>query len=263
MVNLVAVDREKHANKGWRPPAGYGFAASQALLPLVGFELSSAAVAMPIAFIEQAGRHIPVAILSPVQGRNMFVGPDGQWLGNYVPAVLRSYPFVLVRSEGGENATLCIDEGSGLIVDANEEAQKFFEEGGSPSSAVKEIMNFLQQIESNRLMTDLALAAVAEQGLIVPWPLTVSVDNQPRTIEGLYKIDEAKLNSLDDDSFLKLRKSGSLPLAYMQLLSMMRLGVFEHLDRLQRQLSQAAHHAKNLSLDDIFANAQNETLKFS
>jgi hypothetical protein len=263
MVNLVAVTSEKHAGKGWRPPIGYNFAASQVLVPLVGLELSAAAAEMPIAFIEHAGRYLPVAMLSPVQGRNFFIGPNGQWLGSYVPALLRSYPFALVRGEGGENAALCIDEGSGLIVEASENTQKFFEEDGGPSSAVKEIMNFLQQLEHNRSLTDLAVAILAEQGLIAPWPLTVSIDNQPRKIDGLYRIDEAKLNALEDESFLKLRKSGALPIAYMQLFSMGRLGVFAQLDRLQRQLSEAAHQAKNLSLDDFFANAQNQTLKFS
>jgi hypothetical protein len=263
MVGIVAIDRKRHAGKGWLQPAGYSFAATQALFPLVGREFSMAAAVMPIAFIEQAGRYLPAAVLSPVQGRNLFIGPQGQWLGNYVPALLRTYPFFLLRNEGGENATLCIDESSGLIVDANEETQRFFQEDGSPSPAVKAILDFLQQLEHNRTLSDLAVAALAEIGLIAPWPLAVSIDNQPKTINGLHRVDEAKLNAIDDESFLKLRKSGALPLAYMQLQSMGRLEVFGQLDRLQQQLAQAAHQANNLSLDDFFAKAQNETLKFS
>lgn len=262
MVSVVAVDREKHAGKGWRPPTGYSFAAGQSLLPLVGVEFARAAVSMPIAFVEQAGRYMPVAVLSPLQGHNLFVGPEGHWLGNYVPSLLRGYPFVLVRNEGVENAMLCIDQDSGLIVDADGETQKFFEDDGGPSEAVKAILNFLQQVEQNRTVTDLAVASLAEDGLMAPWPLMVSVDNQPRTINGLYRVDEAKLNALDDESFLKLRKSGALPLAYMQLLSMGRVPVFQQLDQLQRQLSQAAHQAKELSLDEFFAKARNETLQF-
>ena len=218
---------------------------------------------MPIAFVEQSGRYVPVAVLSPLQGHNLFVGPGGQWLGSYVPSLLRGYPFVLARNEGAENAMLCIDEDSGLIVDANGETQKFFEDDGSPSEAIKAILNFLHQVEQNRTATDLAVAGLAEAGLMAPWPLTVSVDNQPRTVNGLCRVDEAKLNELDDESFLKLRKSGALPLAYMQLLSMGRVAVFQQLDQLQRQLSQAAHQAKNLSLDEFFAKAKNETLQFS
>jgi SapC len=56
MAKLVAVDRERHAGKGWRQPTGYGFAATQAVIPLMGAEFAKAALAMPIAFIEQAGR---------------------------------------------------------------------------------------------------------------------------------------------------------------------------------------------------------------
>ena len=52
---------------------------------------------MPIAFIEQAGRFVPMAMMCPMPEHNLFVGPDGQWLGGYVPASLRSYPFRLVR----------------------------------------------------------------------------------------------------------------------------------------------------------------------
>jgi hypothetical protein len=100
-------------------------------------------------------------------------------------------------------------------------------------------------------------------GFITPWPLTVSIDNQPQTIGGLYRIDEEKLNSIDDESFLKLRKSGALSLAYMQLFSMGRIGVLEQLDRVQQQLTQGARQANNLSVDDFFANAENEILKFS
>ncbi|MFZ3181659.1 MAG: SapC family protein [Methylocystis silviterrae] len=263
MASVVAVDRERHAGKGWRPAAGYGFATTQALLPLMGVEFAQAAASMPIAFIEQAGRYRPVAVLSPVQGRNLFVGPGGQWLGTYVPALLRGYPFGLLRMEDSEKAALCIDESSGLVVDADGETQKFFEDDGSPSEAIKAILNFLQQVEQNRTVTDLAVAALAEAGLMAPWPLTVSVDNQPRTVNGFYRVEEAKLNALDDESFLKLRKSGALPLAYMQLLSMGRVTVFKQLDQLQRQLSEAAHQAKELSLDEFFAKARNETLQFS
>ena len=36
---------------------------------------------MPITFIEQAGRFVPMAMMSPAPEHNLFIGPDGQWLG--------------------------------------------------------------------------------------------------------------------------------------------------------------------------------------
>jgi len=263
MANLVPVERERHAGKGWRQPKDCAFAATHAVVPLLGVEFAKAAMSMPIAFIEKSGRYLPVAVMSPVEGRNLFIGPGGQWLGSYMPALLRSYPFCLLRTEGDDKVTLCIDEDSGLIVDADMETQKFFEEDGSPSAAVKATFNFLQQIEQNRSSTDLAVAALAEAGLIGPWPLTVAVDDQPQTVNGLHRVDEAKLNALDDELFLKLRRSGALPLAYIQLLSMAQVAVFEQLSRLQQQLSPVPRHEKALSLDDIFAQARNETVQFN
>src|SRR6478672_594680 len=110
MVNVIAVTRERHGGKRWRAAGGYTFAATQALIPLVGMEFSIAAVAMPIAFVEHSGNYVPVAVLSPVQGRNLFIGPSGQWLGLYVPAALRCYPFRLVVHEASQHVGLGIDE---------------------------------------------------------------------------------------------------------------------------------------------------------
>jgi LSD1 subclass zinc finger protein len=59
------------------------------------------------------------------------------------------------------------------------------------------------------------------------------------------------LNVLEDASFLKLRKSGALPLAYMQILSMGQMVAFERLNLVQQQL--APPQESRASLDDIFA----------
>lgn len=216
------------------------------------------AVAMPIAFIEQSGRYLPVAIMSPLQGRNLFIGPKGQWLGIYVPAALRSYPFSLARVEGSDKVVVCIDEDSGWVVDAaaNADATKFFEEDGSPSAAIKATLELLQQIEQNRPITDLAVAALAEARVIQPWPLTVMDGNQQVPINGFHYIDEAALNALDEQTFLKLRKSGSLVIAYAQLISMRTLSVFAQMAGVQQQLAHQAQAVPQVLIDS-------ETVRFS
>jgi hypothetical protein len=99
MVNIVPVDRERHAGKGWRRPPNYNFAAKDAVVALVASEFLQAALALPIGFVEQSGFFVPVMLTSPMPNRNVTVGPTGQWLVGYVPAVLRAYPFSL-RSSG-------------------------------------------------------------------------------------------------------------------------------------------------------------------
>jgi hypothetical protein len=261
MVKIVPVDRQRHAGKGWRRPSGCLFAATDALASLVGSEFTRAAGTLPIAFIEQSGRYQPVAIMSPVPGRNLFVAPTGQWLGTYMPTGLRSYPFRLPRVEGSDNMTLCVDEDSGLIVDADDTTEKFFEADGSPSAALKAMLELLQQVERNRSLTDLAVAALAQAGLIAPWPLTVRIGDQQVAANGLHRIDDAKLNVLDEATFLKLRKSSSLILAYAQLISMHSIVTFGHLAAIQQQLAQRAQPLPSVS--SLFTPDDGGTIRFN
>ena len=241
MSKNVPVSGERHAGKGWRRPQGYGFVAADTLAPLGGSEFALAAPAMPIGFIERSGHFVPVALLGLAKGMNVFVGPGGQWLGRYAPAVLRSYPFSLMRCEGSEQTILCVDEDSGLIVDGDgENIEKFFEPDGSPSAMTNTLADFLHSIERDQTQTDLAVSALAEAGVIKPWPLTAPVSNQQVTVSGLYRVDEPALNAVDDATFLELRKASSLPVAYGQLLSMGQVDVLSQLTALRERGAQPA-----------------------
>ena len=264
MANIVPVSPGAHAGKAWRHPAGFAFASTQAVVPLVGAEFGRAVLSMPIAFVEQAGLYLPVGVMSPVAGRNLFIGPAGQWLGTYVPAALRCYPFRLGRIEGSEEVALCVDEGSGLVVEADGVAEAFFDAGGKRSAASQGMLDFLLAVEHSRTITELAVTTIAEVGLIEPWPVQVKIDGDMTPVKGLFRINEMALNALDDAAFLRLRKTGALPLAYLQLLSIGQMSVFERLAVTQKQLGQAHQQLQRISsLDELFANAKNETLRFN
>jgi SapC len=261
LTKFVPINTSCHTGKAWRRFQSYGFASAQDVIPLAGAEFGKAAAAMPIAFVQQSGGYVPVAVMSPIAGRNFFIGPAGQWLGTYVPAALRCYPFRLLGLEGSEGSFLCIDEDSGLVVDANGTAEDFFDADGNPSPVIKAVRDFVWEIERNRTLTDRAVAAIAETGLIQPWPLSVKVGEQTTPLNGIFRIDEAAMNTLDDADFLKLRKFGSLPLAYMQLLSMSQVSVFEQLNRIQQQLT--AKTEWQFSLEEIFTTTDSGILRFN
>jgi hypothetical protein len=124
-------------------------------------------------------------------------------------------------------------------VDADGASEKFFEADGGLSAAVKAIFKVLQQIEQSRAATATAVATLADAGLIQPWQLTVKIGEQQYAPQGLHRVDEAKLASLDDAAFLKLRKSGALVLAYAHLLSLQNVERFANLALLQQQLAPA------------------------
>jgi hypothetical protein len=220
MVQMVPVDRERLAGKGWCRPNGYPFAAGDAFIPIGASEFPHVASAMPIAFMQQSGRYMPVAVMSTNAGRNLFIGPQNEWLGTHIPAVYRGYPFGRGPSEPGGPMTLCIDEDSGLIVEEGEEnAERFFEPDGKLSAVLSQMAKFLELSEQDLVRAQWISMALAEAGLIKAWRLTVPVSGRQVAVEGLYSVDEAALNALDDQLFLKLRKKSALPLAYAQLMS--------------------------------------------
>jgi hypothetical protein len=264
MTKLVALDSVAHAGKAWRRPENYAFAAQGAVVAITALEFSQVGMAMPIAFIAQGDRYESVAVMSLLPGRNMFVGPSGQWLGGYVPASLRTFPFRSVPIQGREDSALCVVEDSGLMVDADGTAEPLFNADGRLAASVEPVWKLLVEVDASRRKTALAIAALEEAGLICPWNINVKVDGVDNAVNGLFRIDEAALNGLDDDAFLKLRRVGALPLAYIQLLSMAQLRVFAQLDRVQQQLApkQAKPQALVQSLDEVFAMPSDGMIRF-
>jgi hypothetical protein len=233
---LTAISAENFSGKAWRRYTSYAFAAGGNLIPLVAAELAQAVPAMPLGFVQSGEGFQLVAVTALQPGANLFVAPDGRWLGAYVPAALRGYPFRLVKPQDRADSVLCIDEASGLVAEGGQ-GEAFFDEDGQPSKAVKDVLEFLSQAERNRMVTRAAVDALAAAGLIQPWPLNIKQGEQNVPVTGLYRIDEAALNALENEAFLTLRRSGALLVAYAQLLSMNQLAVLQQLAQIQAKLN--------------------------
>ena len=235
MPRFAVVSRERHGQKKWLRVQGHAFAATDAMAPLVGAELAQAALSMSCAFLEQSGRYMLVVVLSPGPGRNMFVGRDGRWIGPYVPAWFRTYPFRMLSRQGTDELALGVDEESGLVVERSAAGgEEFFDTEGNSPPALKPVLEVLLGVERSRKATDLAVAALAKP---VSFDLADQGQDRARRKNDrrLHRIDEAVLRALPDDVFLKLRKTAALPIAYAQMLSAGQLGVFEQLARLHSQ----------------------------
>jgi len=227
MKKIVALSRETHINSRWKKFSNYTFVSQDAILPLVAAELSKTVMSMPVAFIRQDDQYVLFAVLGLETGKNLFVTADGRWIGQYVPASARSYPFMLARNENQE-FVLCFDEASGLIAD-DVEGDALFTAEAKPSEEIENILSFLNQIEQNRTVTAKAIAVLEKHGCIAPWNITLKAGEGESKVEGLFQIDEAAMNALPDEAFLELRQAGALIVAYCQLLSMQHLPVLGQL----------------------------------
>lgn len=220
MPQYVPIAASTHASKRWQRYSNYAFAAPDAVVPLVAHEMPKACMTLPLAFVQQGEQFAPVALLGLHSGQNLYVAADGRWLGAYIPSAYRGYPFALAQTPEGQQV-LCIDADSGLVHDSEGEA--FFDEHGQPSQPVKDVLNFLQQVHANRAVTQRVCTALSQLELLQPWPITLQSDQGEQALQGLWRIDEAKLKLLDAAALHRLQQTGALPLAYCQLLSMQHL----------------------------------------
>jgi hypothetical protein len=207
---------ERHKGMGWQRFSQYGFARGATVVSLAAAEVVKAALSLPLGFVRQGdGWHL-VAVLGLPPSPNLFVGPDGRWLGSYIPASLRSHPFRIVQAEGG-NAMLGIDEASGLLVTSGGEA--FFDAENQPSEAVRGIWSFLLEVAKGEAQLAGACNKLDGAGLLEPWPITFKKGEGLQKVDGLYRVSEPKLGALGPEAFLDLRSAGILPLAYAQMFS--------------------------------------------
>lgn len=233
---IVPVTRERHTGKAWVRFTDYTFAAGTNVVPLAAKEIPHAARTLPLAFIEFNGKPTLSALLGIASGQNLFVAPDGRWLGSYVPAALRAHPFRLARVETA-GIVLCIDESSGLVRDvmAGEDSVPFFDDEGKTHPEIQKVIEFLEKARQGAEAVVKATAMANECGLLEEWPMAIKAmdDRAEHKIGGVSRINEAALNALSSDDLIRLRDVGGLALAYAQLISMRNIGLLSVLARAQ------------------------------
>jgi hypothetical protein len=238
MTEFNAITLEDYASKAWRTTTNYSFAGNENVIPLAGSEIAKTAITMPTGFIRQGNEYKLIAITSLQPNTNLYVAPNGKWLGSYIPAAIRAYPFKMLKDTNSENSVLCIANASGLVYDSKDDGHAFFDESGAPSQETKEVLKFLSDIEANYIATQKSVNLLVEHSLLKPWELSLIQGENKVQVNGLFNIDEVELNNLSDEKFLALRKESSLAIAYAQLLSMNQLSILENLDQLQGQLQE-------------------------
>jgi hypothetical protein len=240
MPRYELITKSGFAAQAWRRYDSYAFAATDAVASLVLNELSKACMSLPIAFLQQNDAFVPHAVQGLEPGRNLFV-VNGKWVAPYTPAAYRGYPFALAQGDG-DDLHLCVDMDSGLV--GADGDQPFFDDAGEAAQPVKDALNFLQQIHRNRAVTQRVCAALAAEDLFQPWPLMVQTPEGERNIDGLFRIDEARLNGLDPEALARVQKAGGLPVAYCQLLSM---GNIQTLGLIARKLEEVKNRMPEMT----------------
>ena len=204
---ILPVSRSRHAALRWLRSSDYRFAATTVVAPLAAVEVGSAALALPLAFVQREDHWGLAAVLGLLPGQN-----------------------------------LCVDEASGLVVDG-EEGESFFTEAGELNPDVARVASFLAETAQSEAALMQACDVLNSAGVIELWPITIQGEQGSQQVVGLYRVNEVTLNGLDDATHLRLRHSGALSVAYAQLLSMGNLARLGHTAQARAQ-AEAAERAK-------------------
>lgn len=223
---IVLLDRVKHAGKRVRAVSDWRFAAETNALPITGAEFAEVARECPIGFIHAGANSqgqpliAPMALLGLREKQNLFIDAGtGRWLGSYLPATLRRYPFAFVRTQGSDQLSLAVDEGYPGFNDS--EGELLLAADGTPTDYVQSVMRFLERFEGEQQRTEAFCARLVELELLRGAEIKGELANGEKiNATGFFMVDEQKLQALPDAEVLTLHRAGILGLIHAHLVSM-------------------------------------------
>ena len=217
--SVVPLNRELHRDLRLQEDgAQFGFARGTNVIPAVLDEFAAAGRHLPILFMPGSPQPTAVFLVGLRSGTNAFVDPDGRWTGGYVPAFARRYPFML--GEAPEREPLaCVDERCANL--GSEAGERLFEEDGTETGLLRDRIRLVNDFYGAAKRTEAFTAMMVEMRLLRGITIEAQTSAQATsTLSGFMSVDEAKLSTLPDADYLKLRDQGLLGPIYAHLLSL-------------------------------------------
>lgn len=226
--SLVPLSSQIHPTHGLKQRDNVAFARATHAIPVTVDEFAIAQRHYPIVF-GLGENPAPLALVGLQEGSNLYLGADDQWeQGQYIPAFVRRYPFMLARlSPNSDDLSLCFDDKNEQVV-ANDGEPLFA--GADPTETTKGILSFCEQFEQAVFRTRAFMEELTKLDLLMDGEVTINRDGlaEPAVYRGFRMIAEDRLQNLRGDQARKLVQSGMLGLAYAHLFSLSLIsGLFE------------------------------------
>ncbi len=220
MANNVPLDPAQHGNLRARLRPDFAKAEGQQVLPVTVFEFSRAGADCPIVFVKNAdtGQFQAVVLLGLTQGENLLLS-KGEWLGTYLPEVLRVGPFRLLMPEGGAEAgNLGIELDSPMVSETEGEA--LFDASGEPTEFLVNCGKMVEDYYKQSQITAGFLSLLVERDLLTMQSLKMDIEGVKVQIDGIYLVDEQKVRELPDEVVVDYHKRGFLQAIHAHQMSL-------------------------------------------
>ncbi|MGI9305463.1 MAG: SapC family protein [Gammaproteobacteria bacterium] len=219
---VTPISVERHGEWSVETGIDYSFAAQANSVPVLAVEFAHAAGEYPIVFAGEGDTILPLAVLGLVDKQNLYVGEEGTWKGNYVPAFVRRYPFVFSTADDGETFTLCIDE---RYTGFNREGRgrRLFDVDGKGTDYLDRIVNFLKEYQAQYQRTRAYCQKLSELELLEPMQAQMTVRSGQRlSMTGFMAVNREKLKGIEAQMLAELAHTNELELTYLHLNSLNR-----------------------------------------
>lgn len=225
MTSHVPLAKDKHANLKIINSGDYSRYKEQHLIPIVTRDFFILASEFPCVFVsnQNTEEFMPVAIMGLREGQNLYCQQE-PYPAQVIPLGFGNAPFAIAAAdEQRDQFVVLVDEDSHLVSET--EGQALFDENGEKTEYMEARVEGLIQAAQLREQTNQVCRLLHEKGLLTTHIVQLQhrPDGQKYSIDGIYTVDENKLNELSDEDFLELRKSGILALIYAHLTSLQQL----------------------------------------
>jgi hypothetical protein len=231
-LKIVPLSKEQHLSTKISNNNGFSHIDGEHMLPVVVHEFVVAGAEFPIVFVKAGESFQPVAMLGLTAKQNLFL-QDNKWQALYIPRAIRNYPLVLAKDKtDAERLLVALDESSERV--GQDEGHPLFNEDGSESEFLAHRKQQMAEYVDMGVMTREFVGKLQSLNLITEQVLTLNINGEERRINGIFLIDEKKLNELSDEVFLEMRKNGYLAAIYAQLMSL------QHTQKLVKKVAEAS-----------------------
>ena len=221
MPKMIAIDNTAHKGIRIDPLKVEGLGSDANMVPIVITEFVKAATRFPVVLTKNAetGQFSVITLCGFEVGENLFYRA-GKWDSLYVPLNILRQPFFLGadNSSGTEQQLICLDLESPCI---SNEGEALFNDKGEAAQYLKNMQSMLAHLLQGEQATREFIDAVNDLDLIQKMSLDIKFENgESLKVQGIYTIDESKLNALPLEQFSELRQNSMLFPIYSMIQSL-------------------------------------------
>ena len=255
--NVVPLDFKNHRQLSYDPSQPYYFASKLMTIPLTAAELCKAAREFVIVFPLNGG--VPQALVGTARDKNVHVDESGHWIGRYIPAHIRRYPFILHELEIDEDQRIDSGRRFGIQVDisaphfTSSGGFRLFDDTGVATDFFKKIQTLLLQIQADFEKTVKMVRTLESLNLLVAREIEIKGGEQSSSRVGGFRVVDIKaLTELSEQQLSLLHPAGALAMIYAHIVSLTNLEDGYLAKKISTDCTTVTQSHSNIAENDLF-----------